>query len=256
MATLVVEKEKAKESTYRELFKTLLGKHEGILIDNKNSDLTALKDYEEESALLRTALISERNAWILGITTGIGALISIRFLPKYYIYRFGGAEKWSKLKEAEVLARQDRTSWFVRGALGFFIEGSLSFWIGVRAYQMASQSTDGTYETIAQVPMVKARSIVSDKLCPEWVKITKRDIPPAFWENLDEGNLQDTRTWTAIRDFSQNCIKRKLYERVVAKELGVAHTGETVALPNAVPDYIPAATQLTTEQALQLVSDQ
>jgi hypothetical protein len=256
MATLVVEKEKAKESTYRSLYKTLLGKHEGILIDNKNSDLTTLKDYEEETALLRTAIISERNAWILGITMGIGAFISIRFLPRYYIYRFGGKEKYNKLKEAEALSRQDRSSWLARSAIGALIEGSLSFWIGVRAYQMASQTTEGTYEIIAQVPMVKGRSIVADKLCAEWVQITKRDIPPAFWENLDEGNLQDTRTWTAIRAFSQNCIKRKLYERVVAKELGVNHTGETVSLPNKVPDYIPAATQLTTQQALQLVSDQ
>jgi hypothetical protein len=255
MATLVMEKEKSKEAAYRSLYKTLLGKHEGILIENKNSDLTNLKDYEEETALLRTAIISERNAWILGITMGVGAFISIKFLPRYYIYRFGGKGKYNKLKEAEALSRQDRSSW-ARSAIGTLIEGSLSFWIGVRAYQLASQTTEGTYEIIAQVPMVKGRSVVADKLCAEWVQITKRDIPPAFWENLDEGNLQDARTWTAIRTFSQNCIKRKLYERVVAKELGGNHTGEMVALPNKVPDYIPAATQLTTQQALQLVSDQ
>lgn len=254
MATLVVEKEKLNESKYRDLYKKLLSKHEGILIDNKKSDASKLEDYQEESNLLRSAIISERNAWILGITVGVGALISIRYLPRLYISRFGGKEKLKKLKEAEELSRQDRTSW-ARGSIGLLIEGSLSFWIGVRAYQVASQTTDGTYEIISQVPMVKGRSIVADKLCAEWVQITKRDIPPAFWDNLDEGNLKDTRTWTAIRTFSQNCIKRRLYERVVAKELGVSDIQERVPLPNKVPDYIPAATELTTQQALQLVSD-
>ena len=248
MAALVVEKEKLHENKYRNMYRALLKKHEGILTENKAT--TNLEEYQEETTLLRTVIISERNAWIMGVTVGLAAFVTIRFLPRVYIRRFGGAEKLNKLKEAEELSRQNKTAW-AQGAIGTLIECSLSFWIGVRAYQLASQASDSTFEVIAQIPLAKGRSVVADKLCPEWVRITKLDIPPAFWDNLDEANnLKDERTWNAIRSFSHNCIKRKLYERVVAKD----QEGD-VSLPNRVPDFVPAALQLTTEQALQLVSD-
>ena len=234
---------------YRNLYRALLMKNEGVLKENK--DVEHLQDYQEESILLRNLFVAERNAWVMGITVGLAAFVSIRFLPWYCIWRFGGAEKLKRLEEAEERSRQNKTKW-VQDAIGTAVGGSLSFWAGLRAYQLAGQTSDSTFEGISQIPLVRGRSLVAEKVCPEWVQITRRDIPQAFWDNLDDANsLQDERTWHAIRTFSQNCIRRKLYERAIAK----GNQGGIVSLPEPVPDYVPSDQQLTTEQILRLMSD-
>jgi hypothetical protein len=249
MHFLTKEKEKWNATKYRNLYRALLLKHEGVLKENK--DIEHLQDYHEESIMLRNLFIAERNAWVMGITVGLAAFVSIRFLPRYCISRFGGAEKLKRLEEAEERSRQNKTKW-VQDAFGTAVGASLSFWAGVRAYQVAGQTSESTFEGISQIPLVRGRSLVAEKVCPEWVQITRRDIPQVFWDNLDDANsLQDERTWHAIRTFSQNCIRRKLYERALAKD----HPGEILSLPERVPDYVPSDQQLTTEQILHLILD-
>ena len=191
----------------------------------------------------------------MGLVVGLAAWVTLRYTPRLYIARFGGAERIQKLKDADELAKKNNTKW-VQTMFGALVEGSFSFWIGFRAYQLAAQTNESTYEVISQIPLVRGRSVVADNLCADWVRITKQEISPAFWDNLDheDSKLREERTWHAIRAFSQNCVRRKLYERVVAKE----QDGD-VTLPNRVPDFplsSSAGQQLTTEQALQLVSDQ
>lgn len=254
MANLIVEKELHNETKYRNLYRDLLKKHQGLLTATLTEEQESnLEDFKDETEILRGALRTERNAWIMGMTVGLAAFVTIRFLPKVYIRRFGGEEKLRKLKEADELARQKGTAW-AQGAIALLIEGSLSFWVGYRAFQLASQTTEGAYERIAQVPLCKGRSIIADNVCSEWVQITKKEIPQGYWDNVDEAKVQDTKSWNAFRSLSQNCVKRKLYERVVRKELGVP-ASEPVSLPNKVPDYMPAALELTKEQVLQLVAD-
>jgi hypothetical protein len=257
MEVLQRERERLNEKKYRNLYRDLLSQHVGIFKQpHGDEDPTHLSAYQEETALLRKAIISERNAYIMGLTVGLAALVSIRYAPRVYIARFGGAEKLRKLKEADEIMRKNNTKW-VQTTFSVLIEGSLSFWIGVRAYQLAARTNDSTFEVISQIPLVRGRSVVADNLCADWVRITKRNIPPAFWDNLDheDAKLQDERTWHAIRTFSQNCIRRKVYERVVAKD----QDGD-VTLPSRVPEFILSSVsegqQLTTDQALQLVSDQ
>ena len=263
MAVLRMERERLHEKKYRDLYRALLSKHVGIFQDNhatiqtNNGDDTASSHrhaYHDETELLRKAIISERNAYIMGLAVGLAAWITIRYTPRLYITRFGSAEKIQKLKEAEEVAKKNNTKWAQAG-FAALVEGSFSFWIGYRTYQLAAQTNDSTIEVISQIPLVRGRSVVADTMCADWVRITKQDIPEAFWDNLDheDSKLREERTWHAIRTFSQNCVRRKLYERVVAKE----QDGD-VTLPNRVPDFplSPAGQQHTTEQALQLVSDQ
>lgn len=249
MNSLTKEREKRNANKYRNLYRALLLKNEGVL--KENNDVEHLQDYKEESILLRNLFIAERNAWVMGITVGLAAFVSIRFLPRYCIWRFGGSEKLKRLEEADERSRQNKTKW-IQDAIGTAVSASLSFWAGVRAYQLAGQTSESTFEGISQIPLVRGRSLVAEKVCPEWVKITRHDIPPVFWDNLDDPNsLQDERTWHAIRKFSQNCIRRKLYERALVKD----HPGGVVSLPERVPDYVPLDQELTTEQILLLMSE-
>lgn len=255
MEVLQMERERLNEKKYRKLYRDLFSQHVGLFQqkhDGDDEDPSRLSAYQEETVLLRKALISERNAYIMGLTVGLASWVTIRYAPRVYIARFGGAEKLRKLKEADEIMRKNNTKW-VQTTVSVLVEGTFSFWIGYRAYQLAAQTNDSTFELISQIPLVRGRSVVADNLCADWVRITKRDIPPAFWENLDheDPKLQEERTWHAIRAFSQNCIRRKLYERVVAKD----QDGD-VTLPSRVPELpLSSDQQLTNEQAIQLVSD-
>jgi hypothetical protein len=253
MSTLLVEKERLNETKYLGLYRDLLSKNKGILTNSSQRDEVDLQEYESETLVLRQALTSERNAWILGAAMGLSAFVTIRYFPRLAIRRFGGTEKLQRLEQANQQSQQNRIAW-AQGIVGFLLEASLAFWVGYRAHSMALQQTERSYEILAQVPLVKGRSVVADHLCDEWIRTTLLHIPPAFWENMHDGNLKDDKTWRAIQKFSHNCIKRKLYERVVRKEQALS-SQLPISLPRDVPDYTPIQ-HLTPEQVIQLVSDQ
>lgn len=98
-----------------------------------------------------------------------------------------------------------------------FLEGTFSLWFGYRIYEYTSHQTKSTYDAIAEIPLCKGRSRIADTLCPGWVTITNEKIPNTFWIALDDGKLQDERTWKSIRQFSENCIKRQAYEEEVRR---------------------------------------
>ena len=110
-------------------------------------------------------------------------------------------------------------------------------WAGLRAYGFASQQTTNTYSAVAQVPLCKGRSQISEALCPEWVDITNNQIPREFWEAHENGMLQDKKTWTAFRQFSLNCQKRYVYENQIRLNQNIAK-GVPVNLLEEVPENI------------------
>lgn len=251
MSQLAVEKERLNESKYRKLYTDLLQKHKGLLTTSQDATGENQNDYAEESKLVQNAMTAERDAMLYGLAGGIAAFVSLRFFPKYMIWRIGGKEKLNALKEAEAKAKEHNGG-LIGKATAFTIESLFSIWIGTKVYQETSRVSEGTYELISQIPLCKGRSTLAENLCEEWVNVGYRKIPPAFWKNVgaEERRLQDERAWKAIRTFSANCIKRKKYEAAIRKERGIPDQTEPVVLPNKVPEDI-----LSDDQAQKLVTD-
>lgn len=237
MERLIIERERLNEKKYRTMYTDLLKQNRGLLditVDRKD-------DYKEETELIKKALATQRNAFIMGITVGLSTFVSLRYLPRFFIRRFGSESRIKALQEADVKAKE---SW-ITGLPGLLIESSFSFWAGWRGCNLASQYSEDAYQIIGQVPLSAGRSVISDELCDPWMELTNSTIPPAFWKN----DLQDEKTWEAIRKFSQNCAKRKVFERTIRKDKETP-ADEPVVLPRKVPVF-----ELTMAQARQLVTD-
>lgn len=75
-------------------------------------------------------------------------------------------------------------------------------------------------------------------MCNEWVDLVHNQIPPQFWQNLDsnEGKLQEEARWRSVRDFADNCVKRKAFEEVYRKQNDVS--GSVVVPIGGVPNDI------------------
>jgi hypothetical protein len=122
--------------------------------------------------------------------------------------------------------------------IAVFIEGAFSIWVGYRGYDYASHQSQGSFETIAEIPVCKGRSRIADALCLEWVDISTNQIPKTFWkilEQKEEQGLGDEKTWRAIQQFSQNCAKRLAEEDRIREERGLANN-EPVSLPDRVAE--------------------
>jgi hypothetical protein len=146
--------------------------------------------------------------------------------------------------------------------LAWIVEGSFSLWVGSRAYDYQSKHySEGGYETLAKIPLCSGKSVIADKVCQEWVEITANQVPKMFWKNLDPNNpiykekgpLSEERAWHAIIQFSNNCVKRRAYERELSKGRNdkVDDDDTTISLPTDVPENVV----LTKEDAQKLVED-
>lgn len=82
------------------------------------------------------------------------------------------------------------------------------------------------------------QSTIADKVCNEWVDLVHNKIPPQFWLNLDsnEGKLQEEARWRSVRDFANNCVKRKAFEEAYRKQYGIS--GPVVVPGGGVPKDI------------------
>jgi hypothetical protein len=145
---------------------------------------------------------------------------------------------------------------FISSGQALLVEGSFSFWAGYRAYHLVAEQSEDTYQLIAQVPLCAGRSAVAERLCNDWIDITNKQVPLAFWQNVGKGNLRDERAWYAIRQFSENCVRRQLYEAHLRQKSGVSNEIEPIVLPRKVPEYSGAYTKgLTSKEAQELVTD-
>lgn len=247
---LMAEREHLNEAVYLKLFRDLLSDKAGVLKDGLSN---VTEDYTEEKNQLSDAIKLQRNAMIIGGCVSIASFLSLRILPRQFIKRFGNADRIQKLKDADDLARKHGTAW-MQQTIGVLIEGGFSAWLGYTVFMRTSQEATGAYELVSSMPLVKGRSVVSDVLCSDMIKLTRSTIPPVFWEKLTEGKLRDEQTWQTIRTFSNNCIKRKLYERAIRKDLCLSCL-EPVSLPNEVSTDTSSEPCLTNEQALALIAE-
>lgn len=133
-------------------------------------------------------------------------------------------------------------------------------WVGYRCYDYISHnhsssslsSHDGannnrshqptdSVDAIAALPLCRGRSKISEALCPGWIDVTKKQIPGAYWNALEDGRLRDERTWKAIHEFSSNCERRLASEGALRREL---------SLPDDRPVALPARIDAGNTQSL------
>jgi hypothetical protein len=149
--------------------------------------------------------------------------------------------------------------------LAWIVEGGFSLWVGSRAYDYQSKHySEGGYETLAKIPLCSGKSVIADKVCQEWVDITAHQIPKMFWKNLDRNNpiykemgpLSEERAWHAIIQFSNNCIKRRAYEReLLSKAANREDKVDDDTTPASLPTDVPDDVMLSQEDAQKLVQD-
>jgi len=109
---------------------------------------------------------------------------------------------------------------------------------------------------ISKIPLSSGRSAVAEALCDEWIDTTCNQIPDKFWQNFREGTLRDERAWKAIRQFSENCVRRKQYEAYLRQRRGVSDSKEPISLPRKVPEYSDTyKSEISKKEAEKLVTD-
>lgn len=241
------EKELMKENLYNNQVRELLKKHQGVLQAAYNSGGDAIEDgpspvkkrYAAEGAIIERVMANERTAFLSGIALSGIVFASVRFGPRWLAIKIN-PEKARMLREADEIAEKANTRWMQKAA-AFVFEASFGAWAGWRGYNIISSQNAGSYEEISKIPLCAGRSSVADNVCPDWVNLVRREIPPPFWKNLDDGEdcrLRDPRRWRSIRDFADNCIKRRVYEDSYRKRNGLG-PGTPVDIPKpGVPDDI------------------
>ncbi|MGK3751116.1 MAG: hypothetical protein ACI8RD_003416 [Bacillariaceae sp.] len=105
--------------------------------------------------------------------------------------------------------------------VAYLVEGMFSIWLGYRCYDYVSHRSKDSMNAIAELPLCRGRSRVADALCPEWNQITKTQIPSSFWQALEDGKIQDERTWLAIKTFSSNCDRRLAVEKSIRRDFSI-----------------------------------
>uniref|UniRef100_A0A7S2UMQ2 Uncharacterized protein n=1 Tax=Attheya septentrionalis TaxID=420275 RepID=A0A7S2UMQ2_9STRA len=237
-------KERLNQSNYRQLFSDLLSRQKGLL----SKTVEHPEQYAAELKLIKNILTAEREAILIGVLVGVTAFASFRYLPNYLVKRFGGETKANALREAENMSRTQEF-YYLRTATGLLFEGLFGVWVGHRGYQVAVNQTKGTYEEIAKIPLCEGRSNVAEGMCEEWMQLANTKVPRNFWQIVENEDVSDARTWKAIRQFADNCQKRKIYGTKLIKEQGL-NPSEHVAIPSpGVPEL------MSPETASKLVSD-
>lgn len=247
-----MEMERHKERSYLSMYKDRLRKHRGISQEERDGEKG---EFAQEQELVKRVIGSQRQIWIAGVGIGIATFISLHFAPNLLIRWVGGEAKMKAVREADLKARESGTLW-IRRSTAILVEGAFSIWAGNRAYQLAAQKSEDIYELIAKVPLCAGRSVISEKLCSEFIDITNNQIPQAFWQNLNEGNLRDEREWKAIRQFSTNCVRRQRYEAHLRTTEGISHQDEPISLPRDVTEFeFVYVNELSSTEAQKLVTD-
>mmetsp|Transcript_19133 Transcript_19133/g.41696 ORF Transcript_19133/g.41696 Transcript_19133/m.41696 type:complete len:294 (-) Transcript_19133:2180-3061(-) len=249
-----VAREANNEDQYRALFSDLLKKFKDASSASASSAGRSDVDektehYAAETRLIREAARAEMTAIAGGVAVGLTVFVSLRYLPNHLIRWMGGEAKAKALREAEEVSKKSQTAGLQRG-VSLFLESSFGLWSGWKGYNKVSSMQNGTYETIARIPLVPGRSALSEGMCIEWTELTYQRVPPAFWKNLEENRkealefdqtapkLKDPRTWEAIRTFAENCLKRDAYEKQIREDRGVDENIPIVIPRPGVPESI------------------
>ena len=224
-----IVREANNEDQYRALFSELL---KSFSAARDNSKIGS-EDYEAEKKIVTEVARVESTSFAAGVCIGIAAFFSVRFLPRQLIRLVGREEKLKALSEADARASP------AQKVFQLLFEASFGMWVGWAGYKRVAGAQEGSYEMIAKIPLIEGRSEFSDGLCMEWMHIANTHIPPAFWRNLDstrsnttaelelsdpKPKLKDPKSFRAIKQFADNCAKRKEFEMHLRKERGLNDT--------------------------------
>ncbi|KAL3817628.1 hypothetical protein ACHAXA_011716 [Cyclostephanos tholiformis] len=228
------EKEPLNESLYKKRVQSILHKHKRLLLAAYESsppdaiegseDQAQIKiKYASERAIIDRVIANERSAFLCGLALSGFTFASLRFGPRYLISKMN-PEKLKKLDDADAISFNAKSRW-IQKSVAFIFEAAFSGLVGWRVgYSKVSSQNANSYEEIAKIPLCSGRSSISDKACPDLVDLVHNEMPPLFWENLDnkkENRLQDPQRWQAIRTFADNCIRRKMFEEYYRKQNGL-----------------------------------
>lgn len=245
------EKELLKENLHLNQLQNILRKHKGFLQAAYNPSSNELKDgedpslikkqYAAESAIIDRVMANERSAFLSGLALSGLVFASVRFGPRYLIVKINPAKE-KLLKEADDIANKANTRWMQK-TVSFLFEASFGAWAGWRGYNIMSSQNKSSYEELARVPLCAGRSSVSDHVCPDMVNLIHKEIPPAFWKNLDDPEesglrLKDPLRWQSARGFANNCIKRNVFEESYRKQNGFSPRAPVNIPEGGVPDDI------------------
>ncbi len=219
-----------KESLYKNRVQEVRRRHKSFLSSKYNPDVAKegddvelpKKQYSAERSIIDRVISNERTAFMSGIALSGIVFASVRFGPRYLAVKIGGIEKARALKEADEAAKKAGTRWIQQG-VSFLFETSFGAWAGYRGYTIMSAKNTSSYDEIAKIPLCAGRSIVSEKICSEWVDLVHNEMSPDFWKNLEEEDcrLKDKGRWTSVLSLADNCIKRKAFEDSYRKQHGM-----------------------------------
>lgn len=246
--SISVENELSKENVYHNKIQNLLHKHRGLLLaayyghsssppPSQHHDVNPSlikKQYASERSIIDRIIANERNAFLGGLTMTTLAFVSLRYGPGKLLTKLN-PEKSRQIKEAEALADKTKSSvvrWVQKSAT-FMFESMFGMFIGYKIgySQLSAQTNEVTYSEIAKLPLCAGRSHVCEQACSDVVSLVHHEIPTAFWKIVQEevdvrggeatSRLKDPERWQAIRNFADNCVKRKMFEESYRKQNGL-----------------------------------
>lgn len=242
------ENETQNEGTYRKYFEDLMRKNSD-LFDATNlfmeQHVEQKMHFQAETDLLRNALKTEMKATLSGLGYGVLAFCSIRYAPTYLTRVIGGPQRARQLQLAEEKSKKTRQG-RIRNGFTLIFETLFSLMVGRKCYDITVKEDGEIYDKIVKIPLVQGRSIISDKLCPEWIDRSYNQIPKKFWDNVSnqliEDELSDSsfidslqksktvsdpKTWNTIALFAENCKRREVFLQTMKNESDfVSQSGE------------------------------
>lgn len=230
------------EGTYRKFFEDLMRKNSD-LFDATNLFMEQHSGqkmhFQAETDLLRNALKTEMKATLSGLGYGVLAFCSIRYAPTYLTRIIGGPQRARQLQLAEEKSNKTRQG-RIRNGFTLIFETLFSLMVGRKCYDITVKEDGEMYDKVVKIPLVQGRSIISDKLCPEWIDRSYNQIPKKFWDNVSnqliEDELSDSsfmdslqksktvsdpKTWNIIALFAENCKRREVFLQTVKNESDV-----------------------------------
>ena len=224
------------ETLYNKKLVEILRKHRGLLQSSQSSTSTVTTSEDQrgedqrgrdvfaaENALLDRVMRNERSNILSSLALAGLVFGTVRYGPRFAVIKIGGEAKRLALQRADELAEKANTR-LIQKTTAFMFESLFATWAGWRGYSILSQQNANSYEEIAKIPLVPGRSVLSDRLCDDFINLSHREIPPDFWSNLDLGEdsgLKDRKRWQAVRDFGNNCAIRRSYEASFRRDHGL-----------------------------------
>lgn len=141
-----------------------------------------------------------------------------------------GAYQFEKLNN---LQGQSKPQQKLSDALSIPIDIFLSLLVGASASLFLTDEVK-MQNDLADIPLVKGRSLVSDELCTDFIK-EYNNMPPQIWTSK---NAAESTSMQAIKTFIENCNKR---ERLVSdRQKNGMDFKEAAKIPSpGVPHHIP-----------------